>query len=86
MCSVILLPWGVTFDRGSARMFSTAIIETYFSYHNGMSIAGTDVCIQEKIHMEGLLVWSAFAYCMGHGQVTSGDSLQIFIDSYTSVK
>ena len=38
-------PWcdfGVTFDRGPARLFSTAIFETYFSYQKALWIAATD--------------------------------------------
>ena len=32
----------MTFDPGSARMFSTAIFEIYFSYHKDMYTAATD--------------------------------------------
>ena len=34
--------FGVTFDLDTARMLSTAIFETYFSYHKDMWIAATD--------------------------------------------
>ena len=32
----------VTFDRSSARMFSTAMLETYLSYHRTVWIAAAD--------------------------------------------
>ena len=57
MCNMIV-DIGLTFDLGSARMFSTSVFETYFSYHKVMWIA---------VHCAQLIITYTFTYlCYRH--------------------